>query len=112
MNVKQVEQDTPKAYKKLKEWLNSDSKSILEIELIMILKPSRDLFDFFDDMGVYIGVFKSPDPRDRYKYMYWDWEIYVDSQCMDSSEVEEPNRKESEAEAFKRAFLILDKQCK
>lgn len=108
-NYKQVEKDTPKAFKKLKKWLDCEDKDILQFELMMILKNERDLFDFFDDMGICIGVFKSPNPSDHY-YTYWDWEIYVDGQCMDSSEVEEPNRKEAETEAFKRAFKILEKQ--
>ena len=43
MNVKQIQKDTPGAYKKLKKWINAETKGILQFELMMILKNERDL---------------------------------------------------------------------
>ena len=103
MNWKQINKDYPKAFKKFVKWLDCDSSDMLKFEMMMILKNERDLYDFFDEQGILIFI-----PATM--LTWWDWEIYVNDQCMDSSEVEEPNRKEAESEAFKRAFKILEEQ--
>ena len=116
MNWKQIKKDCPKAWKLLCEahstieaWGYIDHPDVWDMDgLEQSHNETRHLYDFFDEMGVYINVFITEHPVER--TAYWDWEIFIDSQCMDSSEVEEPNRKEAETEAFKRAFEILEKQ--
>ena len=108
MKAEQIKNDTPKAFKKLKKWLDAESKDILQFEMMMILKNDRDLYDFFDEMGIYMNAFMDENPETGSKY--WDWQVYVDGECFGSSEVEEPTRKEAETEAFKRAFFILEKR--
>ena len=39
---------------------------------------------------------------------YFDWYIVYDSEVLDSSEVEEPTRREAEEAAFEKAFEILE----
>ena len=102
MNWNSVKKDTPKAFKKFAKWVDAESKDILQFELMMILKNERDLYDFFDEMGVFICILPA--------FSGWDWEVYVDDEWIDSSDIKNENRKEAEEEAFKRAFFILEKQ--
>lgn len=108
MNWKQINKDYPKAFKKFVKWLDCDSSDMLKFEMMMILKNERDLYDFFDEQKVYINVFitEHPDKGNT----YWDWELFVDGECLGSSEVEEPTRKEAETAAFNEAFNQLEKQ--
>lgn len=59
MNLKKVEKDFPKAYK-----LFIRSKYSLNYN-------DRNLFDFFDDNGIYIGVYFDVDTREKKIYFYY-----------------------------------------
>lgn len=108
---RQVKKETPKAFKKFVKWVDSESKDILQFELAMILKhENRDLFDFFDEQGIYMNVFMDENPDNGNRY--WDWQVFIDGECFGSSEVEEPTRKEAEIAMYNGAFKTLEKQCK
>ena len=101
MHYKQIKKDTPEAFKKLKKWINAETKGILQFELMMILKNERELFDFFDEMGIFITIIH----RDTIALILpFHWKI--------RGEISEgyANRKEAEKVAYKKAFNLLEKQ--
>ena len=108
MDWRQLKKKCPKAFEKLKKWLDAESKDILRFELMMILKNKRDLYDFFDEAGIYMNVFMDENPETGSKY--WDWQVFIDGECFGSSEVEKPTRKEAETAMYNGAFKILEKQ--
>ena len=119
MNAKQIQRlkkSSPKAFELFLKFMGyyknctgskTDPSPIMCIQMQLILGNERILYDFFDKRGIFINVFINVY---NVKSSYWDWEIYVNNQCLGSSEVEEPNRKEAENIAFEMAFNILEKQ--
>ena len=109
MNWKQIKKDCPKAWELLRKahstieaWGYIDHPDVWDMDgLELSHNETRHLFDFFDDMGVFICILPA--------FSGWDWEVYVDDEWIDSSDIKNENRKEAEEEAFKRAFFILEK---
>ena len=116
MDWEQIKKDTPKAFEKLIKWLDCSVEVEIEGEdLVSYTKalpthhilnkeimPLRRLYDFFDEQGIFICILPA--------FSGWDWEVYVDDKWIDSSDIKNENRKEAEADAFERAFFILEKQ--
>ena len=100
----EIKKQTPNAFKKLKKWINAETKGILQFELMMILKNERELFDFFDEMGIIISIWLQPQTRSHLV-----WSVYYSDIFAHSSKYY-GDRKEAEKEAFKRAFKILEKK--
>ena len=100
MNWNKIKEKYPKAEKILQEWLSGRYDW-----------NTRDLYDFFDEQGIYISImytyyWNSLDESDHY---HFDWEIMFDTDDkIISAEVEEPTRTEAETIAFEKAFEILE----
>lgn len=100
MDWKQIKKNNPKAFKKFVKWLDCDSSDMLQFELMMILKNERDLYDFFDEMGIIIGLDEM--------WTCWIYNEFKNGEY-DECKVKGKSRNEVETRAFKKSFNILEK---
>ena len=114
MNWNEIKEKYPKALTCLAKMFDKDISDKGLDSLVSVLEMAwqdRDLYDFFDEQGIYIGIiyqyyYNTLDTCDHY---YFDWEIMfgVDDKII-SSDVEESTRTEAEEKAFEKAFEILE----
>lgn len=129
MNWKKINQEYPKVCNELEKWLGSekvefsahdfeyteDHLRYIDEYLHPQIFKTRDLYDFFDEQGIYINV---------YPYIHLDTfqsmeaDIYVtytdgdiDKISINSLELDNP-RSEAEIDAFTKAFEILENKLK
>ena len=121
MNWTEIKEKYPKAWDKLFEMFD---EGVLENEIVFDNEPSyisdiirfeknvpllfgRLLYDFFDEQGVYVEIFRAFSYTN--KLQYWDWGVGNDDHFNAiTGEVEEPTRTEAEGKAFEKAFKILE----
>ena len=63
------------------------------------IRTDRDLYDFFDEQGIYINAYK-------YSSKWWAYDIMGIG--IDESEIQFKTRTEAEEKAFEKAFEILE----
>ena len=102
MKWDKIKEKYPKAWGVLLKWMK-----YLEPD---IYRLGRNLYDFFDEQGIYIKVFFDYSVIPKKFTSYWDWEIDVNYEHRCSSDVEEPTRTEAEEKAFEKAFFILEEK--
>lgn len=104
MNWKEIKEKYPKSSNLLSKW-NTNMKNWSNISSIM---PPRDLYDFFDEQGIIIGI-----PVDYTylgeKYVYMFEIIHPENTRCHEGEWYD-TREEAEESAWMKAFEILEEQ--
>lgn len=97
MNWNEIDNKYPKAYKEFGNWIDKDGYD-----------TDRDLYDFFDEQGIYIHIYNT-----RILAWYWEIEEYRNGRLY-NEDIECPisykSRKEAEEQAFLKAFFILEEK--
>ena len=105
MNWKEIKKKYPKAYKELTNCFGYKNETAIEISLTVYY--NRNLYDFFDEKGIYIVV--HPDILNE---VFFIWIIFDEKnrayQCNPEKFVN--NRQEAERAAFLKAFEILEQK--
>lgn len=109
MNWKQIKKHTPKAFKKFVKWINNGRNDKLKF-LEMSLKNERDLFDFFDEQGIYIGIVIGNNNLDKTQPPIFEYEILQNGEAVIHDDDCHFIRHKAEIAAFNEAFKILEKQ--
>lgn len=110
MKVESIRANTPKAYTKLVKWIGAGDQDILQFEMAMLLKNERDLYDFFDEMGIIIGIVIGNDNMDKTHPPIFEYEIFQGGKEVAHDDDCHFMRKEAETSAFTEAWKILEKQ--
>ena len=66
------------------------------------IRTDRDLYDFFDEQGIYINIVRWEEAE------VWAYRIIIGIKEYISFEITHPTRTEAEEQAFLKAFEILE----
>ena len=108
MNWKEIKEKYPKAYGLLTkngEYSIQSGCLFLWVEHIAYHYELRDLYDFFDEQGIYISIKIGSDFR------HFDYSIHLKNIWKADSHgdsIRKTTRTEAETEAFTKAFEILE----
>ena len=96
MNWDEIKEKYPKAFKQLQNWLHEEN-------MIFKVGHIRDLYDFFDEQGIYGRVGKN-------LFMMFIWDLITDPKIdvYEASNYDYNTRPEAEEKLFLRAFEILE----
>ena len=125
MNWKEINKKYPKAFDLFFEWFKGDPKAgvtkkeFLEVNDIVIMYGNlRELYDFFDEQGMYVNV-RADSIFGQGEYVnLWMWEItttkegYVGILEHGNLHLSDFSRTEIEEIAFEKAFEILEEKLK
>ncbi len=107
MNWNKIKEKYPKAQKQFKKWVN---KNVAWYDGFCWDEqygdfPERELYDFFDEQGIYIAVDIYYSGGDGLRFLAYNFQV----KDMDIDfEVNESTRTLAEEKAFEKAFEILE----
>jgi len=101
-NWRQIENKYPKAYAL---WMQFDSPEA------KICVTYRDLYDFFDEQGIYVAITTLLKPHTDDSTRFFEWDIDIEYETFMDYELYN-TRQEAEEAAFLQAFEILEEKLK